>query len=63
MIKFLESPREDEQLAKRMFPQLFELSPKELQELKGGNVPEDCDAVCTRPSWGGDSCPTYGQMG
>lgn len=46
-----------------MFPQLFELSPKELQELKGGNVPEDCDAVCTRPSWGGDSCPTYGQMG
>ncbi|MBN2750509.1 MAG: hypothetical protein JXR57_13525 [Bacteroidales bacterium] len=48
---FLENAKKEENLEKKMFPQLFELSNEELLTLKGGNV--DCDAVCLPSEWGG----------
>lgn len=63
-IKFLEVPKEDVNLEKRMFPEMFNLSQDELSNIKGGKnqIEHDCDAVCSRPQWGGNSCPNYGHM-
>ena len=48
---FLENAKNEENLEKRMFPQMFELSSEELTTIKGGNV--DCDAVCLPTEWDG----------
>lgn len=52
-IVFLESPKQERDIEKKMFPQLFDLSNDELSSLKGGY---DCDAVCYPSEWGSCSC-------
>ncbi len=47
---FLETAKKEENLEKKMFPQLFELSNEELMAQKGGLA---CDAVCLPSEWGG----------
>jgi hypothetical protein len=42
--KFLENPKEEKNIEKKMFPQLFALSNEELLMIRGGN--QACDAVC-----------------
>lgn len=56
--RFLEKARKEENLEKKMFPQMFELTKKETLSLKGGqNASTDCDAVCLPSEWGGQcSC-------
>lgn len=55
--KFLENPKEEKNIEKKMFPQLFALSNEELLMIRGGNG--DCDAVCTPKEWGG-GCECHG---
>ncbi len=49
---FLEKAKKEENVEKKMFPQMFELSKEELLILKGGTS-TDCDAVCLPSEWGG----------
>lgn len=57
-INFIENPKEETNLDRKMFPQMFELTEKDLSSLKGGALAiedEPCDAVCLPSEWGG-SC-------
>lgn len=54
MFNFLEEPKEEKNIEKKMFPQLFALSNEDLLKIRGGNVP--CDAVCTGADGYGSSC-------
>jgi len=48
---FIEKGKKEENIEKKMFPQMFKLSNEELGILKGGGT--DCDAVCLPTEWGG----------
>lgn len=58
--KFLENPKEEKNIEKKMFPQLFALSDEELLMIRGGNQAPDCDAVCTTNDGYGGGCSCHG---
>lgn len=60
-INFIEVPKEEKDVVKQMFPQMFKLTDEELMTLRGGNKPPDCDAVCLPTAWGG-TCSCYSNL-
>ena len=60
-INFLENAKNEENIEKKMFPEMFELSNEDLLSIKGGYKAKDCDAVCLPSEWGG-TCSCYNNL-
>lgn len=59
MFNFLEEPKVEKNIEKKMFPQLFALSNEELLMIRGGGNETPCDAVCTGADGYGSSCSCH----
>jgi len=59
---FIENAKNEEDLGKKMFPEMFELSKEDRLSIKGGKArSKECDAVCLPSEWGG-TCSCYNNV-